>query len=102
MMKSNVVYQFICANCNICYVGCTTCHLATRIKQHIHTDKNSVVYKHLQLNPNCKIKCSDENFEIIDMANTEFDLQIKEAIHIRRIDPALNKQIKSYKMTLAL
>ena len=75
-------------------MGCTTCHLATRIKQHIHTDKNSVVYKHLQLNPNCKIKCSVENFEIIDMANTEFDLQIKEAIHIRRIDPALNKQIK--------
>ena len=33
-LKSMVVYQFICAGCNSCYIGETSRHFSTRIKEH--------------------------------------------------------------------
>ena len=48
-LKSNVVYKFSCASCNACYVGETTRHLATRIKEHLRSDMNSHVYKHIHV-----------------------------------------------------
>ena len=46
-LKSLVVYQFTCEGCNSRYIGETSCHFATRVKEHLSTDKNSHVYKHL-------------------------------------------------------
>ena len=46
-LKSLVVYQFTCEGCNSRYIGETSRHFATRVKQHLSTDKNSHVYKHL-------------------------------------------------------
>ena len=94
-LKSLVVYKFNCAGCNSCYIGETTRHLATRIKEHTTTDKNSHIYKHLQ-NPNCKSKYTRSCFTIIDTANTPFSLKLKEALHIRKHKPDLNKQIQHY------
>ena len=45
-LKSMVVYQFICAGCNSCYIGETSRHFSTRIKEHTVSDKNSHIFKH--------------------------------------------------------
>ena len=37
-LRSNVVYKFTCASCNSCYVGETSRHLSTRIRQHLNRD----------------------------------------------------------------
>ena len=47
-LLSMVVYKFVCANCNVCYVGETSRHLTTRIKEHLSKDKASNIYKHLK------------------------------------------------------
>ena len=45
-----MVYQFKCAGCSACYIGETTRHLSSRIVEHLKTDKNSHIYKHLRNN----------------------------------------------------
>ena len=52
-LKSNVVYKFNCAGCNACYIGETTRHFTTRVKEHLQTDKNSHVYKHIHETMEC-------------------------------------------------
>ena len=36
-LKSFVVYKFVCPGCNACYIGGTTRHLSTSIKEHLKT-----------------------------------------------------------------
>ena len=43
-LKSVVVYKFVYAICNACYVGETVCQLPTRIKEHLKADKKSHIY----------------------------------------------------------
>ena len=38
-LKSLVVYQFTCAGCNSRYIGEKSRHFATRVKEHLSTDK---------------------------------------------------------------
>ena len=33
-LKSCIVHNFVCSGCNACYIGETTRHLVTRIKEH--------------------------------------------------------------------
>ena len=40
-LKSMVVYQFSCEGCNSRYIGETSRHFATSVKEHLSTDKNS-------------------------------------------------------------
>ena len=61
-LKSNVVYQFKCAGCSACYIGETTRHLSSRIVEHLKTDKNSHIYKHLQNNLDCFNKSNSDCF----------------------------------------
>ena len=101
-LKSYVVYKFICAGCNDCYVGFTTRHYSTRIREHLFTDKASHVFKHLQKQEKCRNSCNESCFSIIDRANTEYKLRIKEAMHIQWSKPKINKQKVSCKMTLSV
>ena len=39
-LKSFVVYKFVCPGCNASYIGETTHHSSTRIKEHLEIDKN--------------------------------------------------------------
>ena len=96
----NVVYKFVCANCNVCYIGETTKQYNVRVKEHLLTDKGSAVYKHLHSNDTCKECCTCESFEIIDRASTEYQLRVKEAFYIQKYQPELNKQSKSIKVEL--
>ena len=39
LLKSFVVYKFVCLGCNASYIGETTPHLSTRIEEHLGKDK---------------------------------------------------------------
>ena len=38
-LKSFLVYKFVCARCNSCYIGKTCRHFKTRINEHVKKDK---------------------------------------------------------------
>ena len=92
--KSSVIYKFLCAGCNSCYVGRTHKYFDTRQHEHLETDQTSPIYKHLQKNRNCKIANSFDSFSILDYAKTDYELALKEAMHIKWIKPKLNGQKK--------
>ena len=98
-LKSMVVYKFICATCNACYVGETARHLSTRIKEQLKTDKMLYIYQHLSSNQNCFNCCTDDCFPILDYALTKCQLMIKEALYMKRLESVLNKQKKTLKIT---
>ena len=97
-LKSMVVFKFVYASCNACYVVETAIHLLTRIKEHLKTDKKSHIYQHLPLNENYFNSCTDDCFSILDYASTKYQLKIKEALYIKWLDSILNKQKKTYTM----
>ena len=77
-----VVYKFLCAGCNACYVGETSRHFFTRLREHLVSDRTSHSLRHLQISQQCRTLCSDECFSILDHASTTLQLKMKEAIHI--------------------
>ena len=101
-LNSHIVYKFQCGFCKESYVGYTTRHYKTRINEHLSSDKSSHIYKHLNNNNECKNNSEAANFIIIDRACTDYQLRIKEALHIQWLKPAINQQKKSCKLTLIL
>ena len=101
-LKSMVVYKFVCASCNVCNMGETSGHLPTRIKKHLKTDKKLHIYQHLSPNQDCFNCCTDNCFSILDYAATKYHLKINKALYIKWLDPILNKQKKTLKITLWL
>ncbi|XP_065671956.1 uncharacterized protein LOC136089796 [Hydra vulgaris] len=77
MLKSNVVYKFSCAGCNASYIGETSRHLATRINEHLTSDKQSHILKHLNSSINCKTLTNYDCFQILDTASTIHKLKNK-------------------------
>ena len=69
LLKSFVVYKFVCPGCNACYIGEATRHLSTRIEEHLEKDKMSHIFKHLDDNHNCKSLSTPDCFKIIDSAS---------------------------------
>ena len=82
-LKSMVVYQFSRAGCNSRYIGETSRHFSTRIKEHTESDKNSYIFKHFNTSPLCKNKYSPSCFSILDSASNSIDLKLKEAFYIQ-------------------
>ena len=96
-LKSGVVYLFTCAACNDSYVGETSRHFDTRVHEHLFkASQPSSIYKHLQGNAECKSKCNESCFKIIDSARTKFTLEIKESLHTNWIKPKITKQKNLY------
>ena len=102
LMKSYVIYIFSCASFDAFNIGETTRHFSTRITEHLCTDKASHVYKHLQTSQQCKDQCDASCFDIIDCASTKYQLKIKEGLHITWEKPSLNKQVKSFSMSITV
>ena len=100
-LKSFVVYLYVCPNCNIRYIGETTKHLPTRIKEH-QSATSSNIYQHLIKNNACKMKYSQECFKIIDSAKTKFSLKLKEAIYIKWESPELNRQLTHINLSIVV
>ena len=101
-LKFFVVYKFLCLGCNDCYIGETTRHLSTRIKKYLETDKKSHIFSHLVNNESCKVLSTENCFEIIDCASTPFKLKLKEAMHVIRKKPPLNKQQKDVGISITV
>ncbi len=59
-LRSGVVYKIDCASCQAAYVGQTSRHLLTRIKE--HRKPSSAVGKHIKW---CKTRCTLENTSIL-------------------------------------
>ena len=83
------------------YFGNTCRHFKTSIEEHIKKDKESHIFKHLHPT----ITCFDShNSKTIDKANCNFNLKIKEALHInwRKLEKNLNTQQNHFPLKLSL
>ena len=101
-LKSNLVYKFVCANCSVSSVGETTRHLTTRITGHLKSDKQSHIFKHINNSEDCKLKCDENCFSVLDSSSSKYQLKIKEALHITWNKPQLNKQVKCFATTICI
>ena len=54
LSRSPVVYKFSRAGCSACYVGQTNRHLATRVREHLTSDKNSHIFQHIHGSEKCR------------------------------------------------
>ena len=91
---SGVIYKFKCQECFSCYVGRTHKYFNDRQSEHLDTDKNSAIFKHLKENQACKNKNNKDSFSILDYSKTDYELALKEAMHIKWLNPKLNGQKK--------
>ena len=90
--QSLVVYKIKCQTCNEIYIGKTERILARRIKEHNGKNSESAIRCHKEENPRHIIDASD--IEIIDKADNNFKLMIKEMLHINKMKPMLDIQKK--------
>ena len=60
------------------------------------------IFIHLKTNLECQNACDENAFKIIDNVKTKNELRIKEALHIKWINPNLNKQKVHRKITLVM
>ena len=90
--QSLVVYKINCITCGAEYIGKTERILKYRLKEH-QNDKKSACHDHITKNPTHQIDYV--NVEIIDRANSDFKLRMKELLCILARKPELNKQLNS-------
>ena len=93
-LRSRVVYKFVCAGCNACYVGKTCRQFSTRVSEHLVSDRASHIFRHLKDSPHCRA------LHVLDHTSTGFQLRIKEAIHIQIEQPSLNQQLRHVNLKL--
>ena len=75
-LRSCVVYKFICAGCNSVYIGETSRHLSTRVREYLFKDKNSHIFKHLKSSSTCKDACGEGCFRVLDSASSHHNLKV--------------------------
>jgi len=89
-LRSLVVYQVKCETCNQTYIGKCKRILQHRITEHNNAKKDSAIQTHKKLNPTHTIDAN--SMEIIDKADNNFKLMLKEMLHINKLKPELNTQ----------
>ena len=116
LMKPNVVYKYVCDNCELSYIGSTYRCLFTRSLRHaglssttlgsIGSLEHSNIRKHTDicLGPN-SIRAQPDfsidsptsvnisNFSLLSQYNSESALTIAEALHIHFEQPSLNSKV---------
>mgnify|MGYP001492099900 CR=1 FL=1 len=73
-------------------MGRTHKYFDTRKNEHLGMDKNSAIYKHLQNSKQCRDKNDQKSFSVLDYAKIDYELALKEAMHIRWVQPCMNGQ----------
>ena len=101
-LKSFLVYKFRCPSCSFIYISKTCRHFKTGIEEHIKKDDKSHIFKHLHSAATCFDLYNSLCFKIIDKANSNFDLKIKEALHVNWRKPNVNAQQNHLALTLSL
>jgi len=92
--RSLVIYKIKCETCEAEYIGKTKRILKLRIEEHNNSDK-SAVHLHRKEHPTHKIDAN--NIEILDKADTDYKLRLKEILHIGKHKPSLNIQLSQDK-----
>ena len=98
---SNFIYRHKCKNkkCTDSYIGETARRRVLRTEEHAGKDKESWIFKHSSSTKHPKAK--DGDFKILDMNYQDRrKRKLAEAMYIRDLKPALNKQKDSFKLTL--
>jgi len=88
--QSLVIYKITCETCKQSYIGKTKRILIHRIKEHNDTGKDSAIQTHRKEHPTHNI--NPYNIEIVDRADTNSKLELKEELHIVAQKPELNIQ----------
>ena len=92
-LTKDIIYQWSCTNpdCKSSYIGETSRSLCERAKEHSKEGSNSAIYHH------CSSKGHPQpnvdQFKVIDQEKSQIAREAKEAIHIRKFDPELNRNI---------
>ena len=98
MLRSGVVYKITCSRCNACYVGQTSRHLLTRIREHRTT--TGPVKKHLT---ECSAQLTDDDIEILKSTSRgEAHLLTLEALWINELKPGINTKEEYRSRTLTI
>ena len=108
-MRSNVVYQYTCAECHSSYIGQTTRHLRHRVAEHAglsHLTGNTVKSKvHSSIRDHClqcqNATCLLRDFKILAKGSTDLELLVKERLLIDQTKPGLNCNIGALELLLA-
>ena len=92
-LKKDIVYQWSCTDpgCKSSYIGETCRSLGERVKEHSKEGTNSAIYQHCitKGHPLPKV----DQFKVIDQEKSQIAREAKEAIHIRKVDPELNRNV---------
>ena len=95
--KSGVVYKILCTRCDSCYVGQTSRHLISRIKEHKSTRPVGMHFK------DCDRELTMENVEILcARSKSVVHLLTLEALFINAIKPNLNTKDEFRSRTLVI
>ena len=92
-LKKDIVYQWSCTkpNCKYSYIGETSRSLCEWVKKHSKEGSNSAIYQH------CSTKGHPppnfDQFKVIDQEKSQIAREAKEAIHIQKLDPELNRNV---------
>ena len=109
-LKSHILYQFSCSQCNLRYIGETTRHFLVRSCEHLalsyRTNKNTnpntttatAVTKHCHTQE--KHNNDHSSMKILGTENNPFYLKIKESLLIHKINPAINRDNESIPLYL--
>ena len=96
-LKSGVVYEICCSRCNSRYVGQSSRHLTTRIKEHSRV--SAPVGSHFL---QCGVKLTLDDVKILATSQTLKHLMILEAIFINDTKPVLNTKDEYKSHTLVI
>jgi predicted GIY-YIG superfamily endonuclease len=89
--RSSVVYHIPCANCEMTYIGKTERILRQRIDEHKES-KDSACFKHEKATGH---KMAFSLVSVLDTADSDTKLKVKELLHILEKKPKLNEQLGS-------
>ena len=89
-LQSKVVYKIKCETCGAEYIGKTERIVFHRMKEHNNEKKDSAIQMHKNDYPDHLIDAM--NFEIIDRADNDRKLLLKEMLLINKLKPVLNTQ----------
>ena len=97
-LNSGVVYKLSCPRCPWCYVGQTSRHLITRMKE--HNGKSKPVRRHFKA---CECEFTMDDVQIIkSTSKSMYHLMKLEALLIRSIKPNITTRDEYKRITLSL
>ena len=92
-LNKDIGYQWSCtkSNCKSSYIGDTSRSLCEWVKEHSNGGSNSAIYQYCSTksHPHPNI----DQFKVIDQEKSQIAHETKEVIHIRKLDPELNRNV---------